>query len=74
MCLSNEWSATSRFNRLFFFQLPQPQKFAHPQVDVLLLPGVEDLLGHTILPAQIANRGNGLSLPKSVDDWLFGER
>lgn len=38
---------------VFFFQLPQPPKFAHSQVDVLLLPGVEGLLDHTVLPAQI---------------------
>ena len=40
---------------VFFFQLPEPPQFAHPQMGVLLLPGVERGVTHPELPAEVAD-------------------
>ena len=42
---------------VFFFYLPQAAEFAHAEVRVLLLPGVEGGVTHSELSAEVAERG-----------------
>jgi hypothetical protein len=44
---------------VFFFQRPEPPQFAHPQMGVLLLPGVERGVTDHELPAEVADGGAG---------------
>jgi len=53
--------------------LAQPPEFAHAQMDVPLLPGVEGGLGHTELPTEITDRRARLGLTEGVDNLLFGK-
>ena len=47
---------------ILLFHLPQPTQFAHAQVRVLLLPGIEGLLSDPELPAQVTDGGAAVGL------------
>ncbi len=58
---------------VLLFHLPQSAEFAHAQMPILLLPGIEGGLADTQLLAEITNRGATLSLSDGIHDLLFGE-
>ena len=58
---------------VFFFDLPQAAEFAHAEVRVLLLPGIDGGVTHPELSAQIADGGAGVGLSDGVDDLLLRE-
>ena len=51
----------------------QPTEFADAEVDLLLFPGVQGLLGDAELPADITDGGARFGLPEGVEDLLFRE-
>src|SRR5262249_5437106 len=77
MCLSSVRSATSRFSRAFSSSSwPQAAQLTHPQVGVLLFPGVEGRFAHAQLAAHIADRGAALRLAEGIRGniaWKRGE-
>lgn len=58
---------------VFFLQLPEPAECTHAEVGILLLPGIEGLLGDAELPTDIPERGARLGLAESLGDLLFRE-
>lgn len=67
-------SATSRFSLLFSSSsLLQPPDLRHAHADELLLPAVEDRLGHTHLQADLVHRCTVLRLPQGEGDLLVRE-
>jgi len=58
---------------VLFFEQPEPPQFAHAQMHVLLLPGVERGVTHPELPAEVADRGAGFGLSDGIHDLFFGE-
>ena len=58
---------------IFFLHLPEPPQFAHAQMGVFSLPGIEGGVTDPELPAEVANRGPTLGLLDGIGDLLFGE-
>jgi hypothetical protein len=58
---------------ILLLQLPEPTQFAHPQVSVLLLPGVKRGVTHPELPAEVVDRGAGFCLSDRVHDLFLRE-
>ena len=53
---------------IFFLQLPEPPRFAHPQMGVLLFPRVEGGVTHPELSAEVADGGPGVGLSDRVQE------
>src|SRR5262249_53865704 len=58
---------------VFVLELAQAAQLTHPQVGVLLLPGVEGRFAHAQLAAHIADRGAALRLAEGIGHLLLGE-
>src|SRR5215475_3091941 len=58
---------------VFVLEVPEPAQLAHPQVGIILLPGIERRLAHAELPADVPDRGAALDLAQRVGDLLLGE-
>jgi hypothetical protein len=54
---------------VFFLQLSEPPQFAHAQMGVVLLPGIEGRVTDAELPTEITD----FDLPDRVHDLLLGE-
>jgi hypothetical protein len=58
---------------VFLFHLAQAAQFTDAEMGVLLLLGVEGLLGDPELSAEVTDGSPALRLPEGVDDLLFRE-
>jgi hypothetical protein len=58
---------------VFFFELPEPLQFAHPQMGVFFLPGVERGVTHPQLPAEVADGGAGVCLSDRAHNLFLGK-
>ena len=58
---------------VFFLQLSVPPQFAHAQMGVVLLPGIEGRVTDAELPTEITDGSGGFGLPDRLHDLLLRE-
>jgi hypothetical protein len=57
----------------FFLQLSEPPQFAHAQMGVVLLPGIEGRVSDVELLTEITDGSAGFGLPDRIHDLFLRE-